>query len=80
MKSIKRSTHLPPHHWQGTPSLPEILDHIPLPLTERDDGTWMKHTLSWQKEEEDVRIGYRPVVMTALDEKECASVLPKKRY
>ncbi|PMD64664.1 succinate dehydrogenase [Hyaloscypha bicolor E] len=46
---------------------------------ERDDGTWMKHTLSWQKEGEDVRIGYRPVVMTTLDETECATVPPKKR-
>ncbi|KAH8786225.1 FAD binding domain-containing protein [Hyaloscypha finlandica] len=46
---------------------------------ERDDGTWTKHTLSWQKEGEDVRIGYRPVVMTTLDETECASVPPKKR-
>ncbi|KAE9375023.1 succinate dehydrogenase [Stipitochalara longipes BDJ] len=46
---------------------------------DRDDGTWMKHTLSWQKEGEKVRIGYRTVVMTTLDEKECASVPPKKR-
>jgi succinate dehydrogenase (ubiquinone) flavoprotein subunit len=46
---------------------------------ERDDGTWMKHTLSWQKEGEDVRIGFRPVVMTTLDETECATVPPKKR-
>ena len=46
---------------------------------ERDDGSWMKHTLSWQKEGEDVRIRYRDVVMTTLDEKECASVPPKKR-
>jgi succinate dehydrogenase (ubiquinone) flavoprotein subunit len=46
---------------------------------ERDDRSWMKHTLSWQKEGEDVRIGYRDVVMTTLDEKECASVPPKKR-
>lgn len=46
---------------------------------ERDDGTWLKHTLSWQREGEDVRIGYRPVVMSTLDEKECASVPPKKR-
>ncbi|KAN0099127.1 succinate dehydrogenase [Hyaloscypha variabilis] len=46
---------------------------------DRDDASWMKHTLSWQREEEDVRIGYRPVVMTTLDEEECASVPPKKR-
>jgi succinate dehydrogenase (ubiquinone) flavoprotein subunit len=46
---------------------------------ERDDGTWMKHTLSWQREGEEVRIGYRDVVMTTLDEKECPSVPPKNR-
>jgi succinate dehydrogenase (ubiquinone) flavoprotein subunit len=46
---------------------------------QRDDGMWMKHTLSWQEEGEDLRIGYRDVVMTTLDETECASVPPKKR-
>jgi succinate dehydrogenase (ubiquinone) flavoprotein subunit len=46
---------------------------------ERDDAGWMKHTLSWQREGEDVRIGYRDVVMTTLDETECKSVPPKKR-
>jgi succinate dehydrogenase (ubiquinone) flavoprotein subunit len=48
-------------------------------FAERDDAEFMKHTLSWQKEGEDVRIGYRDVVMATLDEKECASVPPKKR-
>ncbi|TVY47440.1 putative succinate dehydrogenase [ubiquinone] flavoprotein subunit, mitochondrial [Lachnellula occidentalis] len=46
---------------------------------ERLDAEWMKHTLSWQKEGEDVKIGYRDVVLSTLDEKECASVPPKKR-
>jgi succinate dehydrogenase (ubiquinone) flavoprotein subunit len=42
-------------------------------------GSEGKHTLSWQEEGEDLRIGYRDVVMTTLDETECASVPPKKR-
>ncbi|TVY27257.1 putative succinate dehydrogenase [ubiquinone] flavoprotein subunit, mitochondrial [Lachnellula hyalina] len=46
---------------------------------ERLDAEWMKHTLSWQKEGEDVKIGYRNVVLSTLDENECASVPPKKR-
>ncbi|RFU29429.1 hypothetical protein B7463_g6887, partial [Scytalidium lignicola] len=36
---------------------------------ERLDAQWLKHTLSWQRKEgEEVRIGYRDVVMTTLDE------------
>ncbi|KAL5319999.1 hypothetical protein ACEPPN_013058 [Leptodophora sp. 'Broadleaf-Isolate-01'] len=46
---------------------------------ERDDKEFMKHTLSWQKEGEDVKIRYRDVVLKTLDEKECPSVPPKKR-
>ncbi|KAH6684032.1 FAD binding domain-containing protein [Halenospora varia] len=46
---------------------------------EREDGEWMKHTLSWQKEGEAVRVGYRDVVMKTLDENECQSVPPMKR-
>lgn len=46
---------------------------------ERDDGQFMKHTLSWQKEGEEVRLGYRDVVMQTLDEGECPTVPPKKR-
>lgn len=47
---------------------------------ERMDAEWLKHTLSWQKKEgEDVRLDYRDVVLRTLDEKECASVPPKKR-
>jgi len=45
----------------------------------REDGEWMKHTLSWQREGEDVRLGYRGVVMKTLDEEECKSVPPMKR-
>jgi succinate dehydrogenase (ubiquinone) flavoprotein subunit len=46
---------------------------------ERDDGTWLKHTLTWQQEGEIVRVGYRDVIMKTLDEDECPSVPPKKR-
>ena len=47
---------------------------------ERDDGQWMKHTLSWQRREGDpVQLGYRRVVGTTLDEAECAAVPPVKR-
>ncbi len=47
---------------------------------EREDGEWLKHTLSWQgREGEDVRLRYRDVVMKTLDEGECASVPPRKR-
>lgn len=47
---------------------------------ERDDEQWMKHTLSWQRREGDeVKIGYRKVVATTLDENECKPVPPFKR-
>jgi len=47
---------------------------------ERDDAGWLKHSLSWQgREGEEVRLGYRAVVMETLDEEECASVPPKTR-
>jgi succinate dehydrogenase (ubiquinone) flavoprotein subunit len=47
---------------------------------ERDDATWMKHTLSWQRREGDeVKLGYRGVVATTLDEAECKAVPPMKR-
>lgn len=47
---------------------------------ERDDATWMKHTLSWQRREGDeVKLGYRAVVGTTLDEAECKAVPPVKR-
>jgi succinate dehydrogenase (ubiquinone) flavoprotein subunit len=47
---------------------------------ERDDENWMKHTLSWQKVPHgEVKLGYRNVIATTLDEKECAPVPPFKR-
>ena len=47
---------------------------------ERDDKNWMLHTLSWQqKPGDEVKLGYRNVVATTLDEAECPSVPPVKR-
>ena len=47
---------------------------------DRNDQEWMKHTLSWQRREGDeVKLGYRRVVGTTLDEAECAAVPPVKR-
>jgi succinate dehydrogenase (ubiquinone) flavoprotein subunit len=47
---------------------------------ERDDAKWMKHSLTWQNMEgEEVKISYRPVVGTTLDEEECKAVPPMKR-
>lgn len=46
---------------------------------EREDGEWLKHSLSWQKYGENVKVGYREVVLKTLDEEECKSVPPKKR-
>lgn len=47
---------------------------------ERDDKEWMKHTLSFQEEPHgDVTLGYRRVIGTTLDEKECKPVAPFKR-
>jgi len=46
----------------------------------RDDENWMKHTLTWQQAEGDeVKVGYRKVVATTLDENECKSVPPVAR-
>ncbi|RDW73525.1 putative SDH1 [Coleophoma cylindrospora] len=46
----------------------------------REDAHWLKHSLTWQRgEADDVRVGYREVVMKTLDEKECAAVPPKER-
>jgi succinate dehydrogenase (ubiquinone) flavoprotein subunit len=48
--------------------------------TKRDDKNWMKHTLSYQTElTDDVRLDYRSVTMTTLDENDCKSVPPKDR-
>jgi len=44
------------------------------------DEKWMKHTLSWQKGQEDkVKLSYRKVISHTLDENECKSVPPFKR-
>jgi succinate dehydrogenase (ubiquinone) flavoprotein subunit len=46
---------------------------------DRLDGQWLKHTLTWQQDGKNVRVGYRDVVLKTLDESECAAVPPKKR-
>ena len=47
---------------------------------ERDDVNWMKHSLSWQKENgADVELNYRAVISHTLDENECKSVPPAVR-
>lgn len=48
---------------------------------ERDDATWMKHTLSFQKDANspDVELTYRNVISHTLDEAECKAVPPFKR-
>jgi succinate dehydrogenase / fumarate reductase flavoprotein subunit len=45
---------------------------------ERDDVTWMKHTLSWINDTGDVRIDYRPVHMNTLTP-EAEVIPPQKR-
>lgn len=47
---------------------------------DRLDDEWMKHTLSWQQGQNDpVKLGYRAVINTTLDEAECKPVPPAKR-
>jgi len=47
---------------------------------EREDETWMKHTLAYfDTEKGKTTIEYRPNVRDTLDEKECAAVPPAKR-
>ena len=47
---------------------------------DRNDQDWLKHTLSWQKENGgDVQIGYRRVVMDTLDKAEMETIPPVKR-
>lgn len=46
---------------------------------ERDDAHWMKHTLTWQNPQDQVKIGYRGVQMSTLDEEECHAIPPFKR-
>jgi succinate dehydrogenase / fumarate reductase flavoprotein subunit len=45
---------------------------------DRDDGTWMKHTLAWRSTDTDVKIDYRPVHMNVLDD-EIEVIAPQKR-
>ncbi|KAF2485222.1 FAD binding domain-containing protein [Neohortaea acidophila] len=47
---------------------------------ERDDEKWRLHTLSWQgREGDEVKLAYRRVIDSTLDEAECKSVPPVKR-
>ena len=48
---------------------------------ERDDKSWMKHTLSFQTDstKPDVKLSYRGVIDKTLDENECKAVPPFKR-
>lgn len=47
---------------------------------ERDDKTYMKHTLTWQrKAAEDIVVGYRDVVFKTLNQAECPTVPPMTR-
>lgn len=47
---------------------------------ERDDKRWMKHSVTWQRHAGDkIKVGYRNVVMTTLDEEDCKSVPPMSR-
>jgi len=46
----------------------------------RDDGNWMKHTLSYEDSSTgEIRIAYRPVHMNTLDPNEMQSIPPKPR-
>ena len=45
---------------------------------ERDDANWMKHTLAWRTADTEVKIDYRPVHMTVLDD-EIEVIAPQKR-
>ena len=47
---------------------------------ERNDEKWMKHSLTWQRREGDeVKMGYRKVTGTTLDDAECKAVPPVVR-
>ena len=45
---------------------------------DRDDDNWMKHTLTWTDDKNDVTIDYRPVHMYTLTD-ECEVIPPKQR-
>jgi succinate dehydrogenase/fumarate reductase flavoprotein subunit len=47
---------------------------------DRDDKTWMKHTLVWLDDvSKKPKIDFRPVITHTLDDKEVQTVPPKKR-
>lgn len=47
---------------------------------DRDDVNWWKHTLSYQTNfGDDVKLDYRDVIQTTLDESECKPVPPTVR-
>jgi succinate dehydrogenase (ubiquinone) flavoprotein subunit len=46
---------------------------------ERLDEKWLKHTLTWEDKDGNIKIGYRPVHLKTLDEKEMPSIPPKPR-
>lgn len=55
--------------------------HAQEDFSERDHASWMKHTLTWQESDtQPVNLGHQPVIMTTLDDKECAMVMPKRSY
>ena len=45
---------------------------------ERDDENWMKHTLAWCDQDNNVRLDYRPVHMKPLTD-EVETIPPKAR-
>ncbi len=47
-------------------------------FAERDDKDWMKHSVAWLAEDQKVKMGYRPVVMTTLTN-EIEPIPPQKR-
>ncbi|UZJ55204.1 hypothetical protein CBS101457_004524 [Exobasidium rhododendri] len=54
--------------------------HARMDYPDRLDDTWMKHTLSYQQGLDDkVKLDYRKVISTTLDENECKAVPPFKR-
>jgi succinate dehydrogenase (ubiquinone) flavoprotein subunit len=54
--------------------------HARMDFEDRNDNEWMKHTLSYQQGQDDkVKLAYRKVIGTTLDENECKAVPPFKR-
>jgi len=64
---------------QGALNRPESRGgHAREDFPDRDDGNWMKHTLSWIDRKGEVKFDYRPVHMYTLSD-ECEVIPPKKR-